>query len=167
MVNTVRSANSRRIVCWMRSSVSRSTAAVASSRTRILLSRSSARAKHNNCRWPTLWKSGDCLNSLILWVVTIDLFPRAPNGEIAWVGLTLAFHHSLVCRYKLINCLGEEKFWTRFRLGKDGRLTPINRETSTSPVCLAIAIQHRIWDGMQDVYFIHALSRAFSFSFIR
>ena len=34
------------------------------------------------------------------------------------------------------------KFWTRFRLGKDGRLTPINRETSTSPVYLAIAIQH-------------------------
>ena len=56
MVNTVRSANSRRIVCWMSSSVSRSTAAVASSRTKILLLRSSARAKHTNCRWPTLWK---------------------------------------------------------------------------------------------------------------
>ena len=56
MVNTVRSANSRRMVCWMSSSVSRSTAAVASSRTRTLLLRSSARAKHTNCRWPTLWK---------------------------------------------------------------------------------------------------------------
>ena len=56
MVSTVRSANSRRIVSWMRSSVSMSTAAVASSRTRILLLRSSARAKHTNCRWPTLWK---------------------------------------------------------------------------------------------------------------
>ena len=159
MVNTVRSANSRRIVCWMRSSVSRSTAAVASSRTRILLSRSSARAKHNNCRWPTLWKSGDCLNGLILGMVTRDLFPRAPNGQIAWVGLTLAFHHSLVCRSKLTDKLPRgRKFWT---------WSLINRETSTSTVCLTIAIQHWIWDGVHDVYFFHAWSRAFSFSLFR
>ena len=54
MVNTVLSANSRRMVFWISSSVSRSTAAVASSRTRILLFLNSARARHINCRWPTL-----------------------------------------------------------------------------------------------------------------
>ena len=62
MVNTVRSANSRRIVCWMSSSVSKSTAAVASSRTKILLLRSSARAKHTNWRWPTLWSTASMNN---------------------------------------------------------------------------------------------------------
>ena len=51
---TVHSLNSVLMVCWMRSSVSKSTAAVASSRTRILVLRNKARARHTNCRCPTL-----------------------------------------------------------------------------------------------------------------
>ena len=48
MVMTVQSGNSERMVFWMRSSVSRSTAAVASSRTRILVFLRRARARHTN-----------------------------------------------------------------------------------------------------------------------
>ena len=49
MVSTVQWENSLRMVVWIRSSVSRSTAAVASSRTRIRLFLSSARARHSSC----------------------------------------------------------------------------------------------------------------------
>ena len=48
MVRMVESVNSDRMVLWMRSSVSRSTAAVASSSTRILVLRRRARARHTN-----------------------------------------------------------------------------------------------------------------------
>lgn len=54
MVNTVQSSNWVLIVDWMRSSVSRSIAAVASSRMRILVFLRRARAKHTSCLWPTL-----------------------------------------------------------------------------------------------------------------
>ena len=54
MVSTVQSLNSVRIVLCMRSSVSRSTAAVASSSTRILDFLNRALARHTNWRWPTL-----------------------------------------------------------------------------------------------------------------
>jgi len=54
IVSTVQLENSVRMVAWIRSSVSRSTAAVASSNTRILDLRSNARAKHTSWRWPTL-----------------------------------------------------------------------------------------------------------------
>ena len=54
MVSTVQSLNSVAIVFCMRESVSRSTAAVASSRTRILLLRSKLLARQSNWRWPTL-----------------------------------------------------------------------------------------------------------------
>ena len=56
MVSTVQSANSVRMVPWIRSSVSRSTAAVASSRIRILVLRNKALARHSSWRWPTLKK---------------------------------------------------------------------------------------------------------------
>ena len=49
MVITVQSTNCSRMVFWMRSSVSRSTAAVASSRTKIRVLRSRARARHTSC----------------------------------------------------------------------------------------------------------------------
>lgn len=54
MVKTVQSSNWVRMVDWMRSSVSRSIAAVASSRIRILDFLRRARAKHTSCLWPTL-----------------------------------------------------------------------------------------------------------------
>lgn len=54
IVRTVQSANSLRIVVWIKLSVSKSTAAVASSRMRILALRSKARARHTNCLCPTL-----------------------------------------------------------------------------------------------------------------
>lgn len=54
MVRTVQSLNSCLIVFWMSSSVSMSTAAVASSRIRILVFRRSALARHSNCLCPTL-----------------------------------------------------------------------------------------------------------------
>ena len=54
IVRTVQLANSLRIVVWMRSSVSRSTAAVASSSTSILDLRNNARARHTSWRCPTL-----------------------------------------------------------------------------------------------------------------
>lgn len=54
MVKTVQSSNWVRMVDWMRSSVSRSIAAVASSRMRILVFLRRARAKHTSCLWPTL-----------------------------------------------------------------------------------------------------------------
>ena len=54
MVRIVQSANSVRIVLWISSSVSRSTAAVASSRMRIFVLRSSVLARQTSCLWPTL-----------------------------------------------------------------------------------------------------------------
>ena len=54
MVSTVHPLNSVLIVVWIRSSVSRSTAAVASSMTRIFVFRRSARARQTSWRWPTL-----------------------------------------------------------------------------------------------------------------
>lgn len=54
MVKTVQSSNWVRMVDWMRSSVSRSMAAVASSRMRILVFLRRARARHTSCLWPTL-----------------------------------------------------------------------------------------------------------------
>ena len=54
MVMTVQSLNSFRMVFWMSASVSISTAAVASSRTRIFDRRSRALARQTNCRCPTL-----------------------------------------------------------------------------------------------------------------
>lgn len=54
IVRTVQSVNSLRIVVWIKLSVSRSTAAVASSRMRILALRRRARARHTSCLCPTL-----------------------------------------------------------------------------------------------------------------
>lgn len=54
MVSTVQSSNCVRMVIWIRSSVSRSMAAVASSRIRILVLRRRALARHTSCLWPTL-----------------------------------------------------------------------------------------------------------------
>ena len=48
-VLTVHSLNSSLSVAWMRSSVSRSTAAVASSSTNTFVFRSTARARHTSC----------------------------------------------------------------------------------------------------------------------
>lgn len=62
IVKTVQSLNSDLIVDWMRSSVSRSTAAVASSKTRIFVFRSKALARQSNCLWPTL-KTVQCHGS--------------------------------------------------------------------------------------------------------
>lgn len=63
IVNTVQSLNSSRIVLWMRSSVSRSTAAVASSKMRTLVFLSRARAKQMSCLCPTLKLSPPSLTS--------------------------------------------------------------------------------------------------------
>ena len=65
IVNTVHPLNSLRIVCWMYESVSMSTAAVASSNTRILDLRRRALAKQTNCRCPTLRKNKKFLENLI------------------------------------------------------------------------------------------------------
>lgn len=54
IVSTVQWENSLRMVFWMRSSVSRSTAAVASSRMSMRDFRSRARAKQSSCLWPRL-----------------------------------------------------------------------------------------------------------------
>ncbi len=54
MVMTVESTNSVHMVFWMRSLVSRSTAAVASSNTRILVLWRRAQVRHTSWRWPTL-----------------------------------------------------------------------------------------------------------------
>lgn len=54
MVRTVQSSNWVRIVDCIRLSVSRSTAAVASSKTRILVFLRRARARQTSCRWPKL-----------------------------------------------------------------------------------------------------------------
>lgn len=54
IVRTVQSSNCVRIVDWMSVSVSRSTAAVASSRTRILVFLSRALARHTSWRCPRL-----------------------------------------------------------------------------------------------------------------
>uniref|UniRef100_A0A0E9WUT8 Uncharacterized protein n=1 Tax=Anguilla anguilla TaxID=7936 RepID=A0A0E9WUT8_ANGAN len=54
MVRTVQLENSWRMVAWIRQSVSRSTAAVASSRMRMRDLRSRALARHRSCLWPTL-----------------------------------------------------------------------------------------------------------------
>lgn len=56
MVRTVQWENSLRMVAWIRSSVSRSTAAVASSRIKMRDFLNRARARHNSCLCPTLWK---------------------------------------------------------------------------------------------------------------
>ena len=56
IVMTVHSRNSLLMVFWMRSSVSRSTAAVASSNTRIFVLRRRARARQTNWHWPMLEK---------------------------------------------------------------------------------------------------------------
>lgn len=53
IVRTVQFWNLSLMVFWMRSSVSKSTAAVASSRMRTFVFLKSARAKQINCRWPT------------------------------------------------------------------------------------------------------------------
>ena len=53
IVMTVQSLNSERIVFWIRSSVSISIAAVASSKIRIFVFRSKALDKQISCRWPT------------------------------------------------------------------------------------------------------------------
>ena len=57
MVRMVQSWNCVLMVRWTRLSVSRSIAAVASSRTNTLGCRSSALARHSSCRWPTLTKT--------------------------------------------------------------------------------------------------------------
>lgn len=54
MVRTVQSSNCVRIVDWMSVSVSRSTAAVASSKTKILVFLSKALARQTSWRWPRL-----------------------------------------------------------------------------------------------------------------
>lgn len=54
IVSTVQSSNWVLIVIWIRSSVSRSIAAVASSRIKTLVLRSSALARQTSCLWPTL-----------------------------------------------------------------------------------------------------------------
>ena len=53
MVKTVQSANSFRRVDWIKSSVSWSTVAVASSRTKTFVFLSKALARQINCLWPT------------------------------------------------------------------------------------------------------------------
>uniref|UniRef100_A0A7C9CNJ3 Uncharacterized protein n=1 Tax=Opuntia streptacantha TaxID=393608 RepID=A0A7C9CNJ3_OPUST len=54
IMSIVHDLNSSRIVFWIRASVLTSTAAVASSRTRILDLRRRARARLSSCRCPTL-----------------------------------------------------------------------------------------------------------------
>ena len=58
MVRIVQSPNLSRIVVWINASVSKSIAAVASSRMRIFVFRSNARARQINCLWPTLQSNG-------------------------------------------------------------------------------------------------------------
>ena len=36
--------------------------------------------------------------------VTLVVFPKAPHGEIAWVGFALHFDHCHVCGHTAINC---------------------------------------------------------------
>ena len=52
------------ITFWINESVSISTLDVASSRTRILLRRRSARERHRSCFWPTE-KDSDALETLV------------------------------------------------------------------------------------------------------
>jgi len=52
MHNTVWLANSEWMVCWIKASVSTSTAEVASSSRRMRFARNKARARHICCRWP-------------------------------------------------------------------------------------------------------------------
>lgn len=59
MVSTVLSLNSVLMVFWIRSSVSMSTAAVASSRIRILDFLRRVLARQTSCLWPTLIKNVD------------------------------------------------------------------------------------------------------------
>ena len=42
-------------------------------------------------------------------VVTLDVFPRATHGEIAWDGFALGFDHVHVCGHTTIKCSREEK----------------------------------------------------------
>ena len=44
-----------------------------------------------------------------LGAVTLDLSPKAPHGEIAWVGVALGFDHFHVCCHIAINCPREKK----------------------------------------------------------
>ena len=37
-------------------------------------------------------------------VVTLDVFPRAAHGEIAWDGFALGFDHFHVCGHRTIKC---------------------------------------------------------------
>ena len=37
-------------------------------------------------------------------VVTLDVFPRAAHGEIAWDGFALGFDHFHVCSHTTIKC---------------------------------------------------------------
>ena len=67
IVRTVQSQNSVLRVCWINSSVSMSTAAVASSKIRILFLCSKARPRHTSCRWPTLRKKG-------IWFKNVQAF---------------------------------------------------------------------------------------------
>ncbi|KAH9425945.1 hypothetical protein DERP_014515 [Dermatophagoides pteronyssinus] len=53
IVNIVQWENSFRIVVCIKESVSKSTAAVASSNIKTFVRRNNARVKQNNCRWPT------------------------------------------------------------------------------------------------------------------
>ena len=54
MVMMVHVLKAERMVFWIKASVSMSTAAVASSSTRILVLRNSVLARHTSCRCPTL-----------------------------------------------------------------------------------------------------------------
>ena len=78
MVRTVQSANSVRIVFWMRSSDSKSTAAVASSRINTFVFRSNVRARHTNWRWPTL-KSITTVHKI--YHLSYDSFPLFLEGR--------------------------------------------------------------------------------------
>ena len=75
-VMIVQSQNLLLMVFWMRSSVSRSTAAVASSNTRIFVLRRRARARHTNWRWPTLEaKKSNENRTYNFWSFTQDSVP--------------------------------------------------------------------------------------------
>ena len=72
------------IVCWIRSSVSRSTAAVASSRMRTLFLRSRARARHTSCLWPTLKSTKNLIHQGCIHKVTYRSFWGWVNVPCGW-----------------------------------------------------------------------------------
>ena len=46
-----------------------------------------------------------CMTILhLLGAVTLDLFPKLPIAEIAWVGFAPGCYHFHVCGYTAINC---------------------------------------------------------------